>query len=290
MQNRSSNRRQFLIGSGSLVVGCASTTTTGLAEDKSESTPLADMASYLRRAGVWEVAAEIGLDADAVFRPLARRADHPYRLYRWSVSYAETGGPLIQALPPEEEMGWMPWEEWLAIDGKPVRRSMVLYPVREMKARIPLWWCLETSRDLTPRRATPAPSLEALFRRDRIIEAAEVLGMDAVKTLLEPLSAAAEHVYRQMRWTVAPHRLAADLPVIQCLPPAGKGHEWPWETWYTDGKVPLIHHVHYAVPNDRTHPSPWRERDGAPQRPAELFGVEWHWYNDRNMAPALAQR
>ncbi len=243
----------------------------------------------LRHAGIWEAAPEIGLDADKVFLPLAKRTDHPYRMYRWSVSYAETGGPLIQALPPEEEMGWMPWEEWLKLDGKPVRRAMALFPIDKMKGQIPLWWCLERSDDLTPRRATTPGTLAELFKRDRIIEAAKVTGFDAVKELLAPMSLKGEAVYRRMRWSVAPHRIAADLPVIQCLPPADKMREWPWETWYTDGKTPLIHHVHYTVPNARTEPKSWREREGAPQRPQELFGHNWYWYNDLEMAPALAK-
>jgi hypothetical protein len=234
------------------------------------------------------VAAEIGLDADQVFLPLAQRSDHPYAMYRWSVSYAATGGPLIQAQPPEEETGWMPWEEWSKQDGHAVRRAMVLFPVREMKRQVPLWWCLEQSRDLTPRRAKPPRTLAELFRRDRILEAARVTGFDAAKTLLAPLSPRAEEIYLRMRWSVAPHRLAADLPVIQCLPPADKLREWPWETWYTDGKVSLIHHVHLTVASQLTEPKPWRERDGAPQRPAELFGKWWYWYNDLDMAPALA--
>ena len=215
----------------------------------------------IRGAGLWEAAGEIGIDANKVFLPLAQRTDHPYRMYRWSVSYAETGGPLIQALPPEEEMGWMPWEEWLALEGKPVRRAMVLFPVWEMKRQAPLWWCLEKSHDLTPRRATPPQTLAALFHRDRIIAAAKVTGFDAVKLLLTPLSAKAEQIYLRMRWSAAPHRLAADLPVIQCLPPADKRRRWPWETWYTDGTTPLIHHVHLTVPNSRTGPKAWRERD-----------------------------
>lgn len=243
----------------------------------------------LRRAGIWEVADDIGLDADKVFGPLVASKHHPYHLYRWSVSYAETGKPLIQALPPEEEMGWMPWEEWLEMDGKPVRRAMALYPVREMKRKVPLWWCLEKSHDLTPRRASQPTTLKELFRRDRIFEAAEVTGFDAGKLLLEPLSPKAEQLYLQMRWSVAPHRLAADLPVIQCLPPMDKRGEWPWESWYTDGKTPMIHHVHLTVANQRTEPESWRERNGAPQRPAELFGAKWYWYDDPDMAPALAK-
>ncbi|MCX6925023.1 MAG: hypothetical protein NT154_17695 [Verrucomicrobia bacterium] len=283
------SRRQFVVGSGLAAAAGAWAPVRSWAGVEEPPGHAVDFAMVLSRAGVWEASQEIGLDSERVFRPLAQRTNHPYRSYRWSVSYAETGGPLIQALPPEEEMGWMPWEEWLALEGKPVRRAMVLYPVREMTRRVPRWWCLEKSHDLTPRRVAPPPTLEALFRRDRIFEAARVVKFDVDKTLLAPLSPRARQIYLGMRWSIAPHRLAADLPVIQCLPPADKRREWPWETWYTDGKTPLIHHVHLTVPNNRTEPKSWRERDGAPQRPAELFGANWYWYNDLNMAPALAK-
>jgi hypothetical protein len=282
------NRRTFFSGAAMAAVGHALCAPCARGGDSPKPDGEGDFEKRLRVAGIWDVAADIGLDADAVFLPLTERADHPYRLYRWSVSYAETGAPLIQALPPEEEMGWMPWEEWLRLDGRPVRRAMALFPVKDMKRKVPRWWCLERSEDLTPRRATPPPTMEALFERDRIFEAASAAGFDAARTLLAPLSPAARQAYLRMRWSLAPHRLAADLPVIQCLPPADKMDEWPWETWYTDGTVPLIHHVHVTKPNARTEPESWRERNGAPQRPAELFGRRWYWYNDEDMKPAMA--
>ncbi len=34
--------------------------------------------------------------------------------------------------------------------------------------------------------------------------------------------------------------------------------------------------------------SKWGEGIGAPQRPPEIFGVVWYWYDDPSMAPALA--
>lgn len=276
------NRRQFV--SASALAFAAGTTARSTAAEA----PRPGFAEVLQRAGIREAAAEIGMDADKVFGPLIERTNHPYRSYRWSVSYAETGGPLIQALPPEEETGWMPWEEWFALDGQPTRRAMVLYPVKETTRGVPRWWPVESSTsDLQPRRALPPKTLAELFHRDRIIEAAKATGFDAEKLLLKPMTPAAESIYLQMRWSAAPHRLAADLPVIQCLPPRERAHEWPWETWYTDGKTPLIHHVHLSAPNERTAKDPWRERDGAPQRPAELFGTKWYWYDDPEMTPAL---
>ncbi len=248
-----------------------------------------DMIKLLSKAGVQEASRLIGINFERTFEPLTREKQHPYGRYRWSVSYSVTGGPVIQALPPEEEMGWTPWEEWFSLDGHPVRRAMVLYPVKEMTRNVPLWWVLEQSRtNLLPRCSIAAKTLEELFRRDRVYEAASVVGFDAQKVIIEQLSSNARVIYMQMRWSVAPHRLAADLPVIQCLPPTDKMNEWPWETWYTDGKTPLIHHVHYAHPTGRTASKSWNERDEAPQRPFELFGHDWYWYNDKSMTPALA--
>jgi hypothetical protein len=285
------NRRNFvrrsLFGAGA---GWLATRISSWSGPAAEVSGGLDLLGVLRRAGVPETAREIGLDFERLFAPLAVTAGCPYQRYRWSVSYAAAGGPLIQALPPEEEMGWTPWEEWFALAGRPRRRAMVLYPVRQMTRQVPSWWCLEQSEtNLSPRCATPARTLAELFGRDRILEAAAAVGFDAKKLILDPLSPRARAIYLQMRWSIAPHRLAADLPVIQCLPPRERAHQWPWETWYTDGQTPLIHHVHYAKPSLLTHPKAWRERDGAPQRPLELFGLDWYWYNDESMTPALAK-
>jgi hypothetical protein len=187
-------------------------------------------------------------------------------------------------------MGWAPWEEWFTEDGAPVRRAMVLFPVKHLVRNVPQWWCLGESRtDLQPRLTNSPVSMEELFRRSRIFEAAGTVGFDARKTILDPMNPAAQAIYLAMRWSVAPHRLAADLPVIQCLPPAGRSGQWPWETWYTDGKSPLIHHVHYTAPKARTGKQSWHERKEVPQRPAELFGSDWYYYNDDSMTPALAK-
>ena len=249
-----------------------------------------DLLQVLKDAGVPEASQALGINFGETFGSLDGKSHHIYLRYRWSVSYSVTGSPLIQALPPEEEMGWLPWEEWYSLNGKPVRRAMVLYPVKEMTRNVPIWWVLEQSSiELFPRDSIAPRTIEELFRRNRVYEAANAVGFDAQKLIIEPLSFNAKEIYLRMRWTVAPHRLAADLPVIQCLPPVDKLNEWPWETWYTDGKTPLIHHVHYTKPTGHTAPKSWKERDGAPQRPFELFRHEWYWYNDDSFTPALGR-
>jgi hypothetical protein len=67
-----------------------------------------------------------------------------------------------------------------------------------------------------------------------------------------------------------------------------RSNVWPWESWYTDGVIPRIHHVHYTAetPLAKTR---WSEYPGALQRPPEIAGVTWFWYDSASMIPALAQ-
>lgn len=140
---------------------------------------------------------------------------------------------------------------------------------------------------MAPRYSKPAASLDELLKRARIDEAAKVLGFDAKKTLLDPFSAEGRERYMQCRWVVVPHRLAADTPVIYVLPPMHLADQWPWESWYTDGTTPLILHVHYTRPNPKTTGT-WKEYPNAPERPPEIFGPLWHWYDDTALVPTMA--
>jgi len=123
----------------------------------------------------------------------------------------------------------------------------------------------------------------------RVDEAAAYLGFDAHATLVVPLREDGQRVYSEYRWVVIPHWLAKDGPVIYALPPMHRADIWPWESWYRDGAGALIHHVHYAAPHPRCTAT-WRESPGAPQRPPEIFGVTWHWYDEPTMTPALGGR
>ena len=77
------------------------------------------------------------------------------------------------------------------------------------------------------------------------------------------------------------------MPVIYLLPPMNRSDAWPWESWYTDGQTPLIHHVHYTAKTPLTT-GVWRIFPGAPQRPAEIFGRDWYWYDDTKLIPTMA--
>ena len=180
---------------------------------------------------------------------------------------------MINALPPEEEMGWTPWERWYKDETGVTRKdSWVLYPLRSPTLSGTAKWYSLDDQSLMPRYLVTPPNLQNQLLRARIPEAANVIGFDSYEILVTPLSEKVQSYYQQCRWVVMPHILAADGPVIYILPPMNRSNEWPWESWYTDGKVKLIHHVHFTKENKRTIGS-WKEFPGAPQRPPEIFGV-----------------
>jgi hypothetical protein len=244
----------------------------------------------LRAAGINNACEEMNIDFKAVFAPLAATANHPYRQYRWSVSRDAQGNPVIHALPPEEEMGWTPWERWSLKGYMPIRTAWVLYPVKEPIERgMVRWYKLEEPENLIPRFLHETKNLASMLRLARIDVAAGWLGMDFIEVFIDPLQPAAQQIYEQFRWVVIPHVLAIDGPVIYALPPMDKSDDWPWESWYTDGSIPVVHHIHYTREKDNTSGS-WAEGPDAPQRPPEIFGHTWYWYDDPEMIPALSKK
>ncbi len=246
-----------------------------------------EMLAVLSAAGIFEQARKMGFDASKYLVPLAHLPNNPYRRYRWSIGYNTNDSIMISALPTEEEVGWTPWERWYR-DSKGIIRkeSWVLYPSKNTSVNSGAHWYKLEDESLYPRYLHTPKSLEELFKVYRIDEAANILGFDASKVLIEPLSASAKNYYLQCRWVVIPHILAADGPVIYILPPMHQSDQYPWESWYTDGKTKLIHHVHYTQPNQRATKS-WKEFSGAPQRPPEIFGVVWYWFDDKALQPTI---
>jgi len=78
-------------------------------------------ATQLSYAGIFAAATSMGMDADAAFGSLLSRPAHPYRRYRWFVNMDEFGNRVIHAAPPEEEVGWTPWERWRISGARVVR-------------------------------------------------------------------------------------------------------------------------------------------------------------------------
>jgi hypothetical protein len=243
----------------------------------------------LSSAGIFDAARQIGLDANKYLVPLAVHSNHPYRRYRWSVGYHPNGGLMISALPPEEESGWTPWERWYKdFQGVTRKESWVMYPLKTLTNSDKASWYKLEENDLFPWHLKKEFGLENKLHRTRIFEAADVIGFDADMTLIKPLSKKGKLYYQQCRWTVIPHILSDDGPVIYILPPMNRSDDWPWESWYTDGKTKLIHHVHFTEKKKNTKGS-WKEFPGAPQRPPEIFGVNWYWYNDKKLRPTMTE-
>lgn len=244
--------------------------------------------AQLSLLGIFEAAHETGLDVDQYLKPLAQRVDHNYRNYRWSVGYHQSGRTMINAVPPEEESGWTPWERWYK-DGNGLTRkeSWVLYPLKNPTPLGTAKWYKLDENDLMPRYLKRTSTLENKLRQARIFEASMSIGFDTDEILIKPLSEKGQSYYQQCRWVIIPHILSADGPVIYILPPMNRSAEWPWESWYSDGKTKLIHHVHFTKENKFTS-GLWKEYPGAPQRPPEIFGVNWYWYDDKDLKPTMA--
>lgn len=244
--------------------------------------------AILSSAGIFDAAHQIGLDVNEYLLPLARNAIHSYRRYRWSVGYHPGGGVMISALPPEEESGWTPWERWYKDDqGVTRKESWVMYPLKDPTPSGTARWYQLDDVGLIPRFLKRPAAIENKLKEARIYEAASIIGFNADEILIKPLSKKGQFYYQQCRWVVIPHILSGDGPVIYILPPMIRSDEWPWESWYTDGKVRLIHHVHFTKKKSETK-GLWREYPGAPQRPPEIFGVDWYWYDDKDLRPTMA--
>ena len=245
----------------------------------------ADFLTILRAAQVMSACQEMGISFEKVFAPMAASTKHSYRRYQWSVTRDENNAPIIHAVPPEEESGRTPWERWSVKDGKPVHTDGVQYPIQKpIKRGVLSWYELGQSADLTPHFMQPFSDLEAQLRLARVDVGAEWLGLGFKKTFIDSISEEVQQRYRQFRWVLIPHVLAADGPVIYALPPMHKSDDWPWLSWYTDGKTPRILHVHYTAEKPLTTGS-WSENPGAPQRPPEIYGHTWYWYDDPKLLP-----
>jgi hypothetical protein len=238
-------------------------------------------ATQLGNAGIFDAAKTMSMDVDAVFGSFLTSPAHPYRRYRWFVNMDEFGNRVIHAAPPEEEMGWTPWERWRIHDGRIIREQWVSEPGRR-------WHVLDESLDvLTPRFAASPPSLRVQLLLSCVDVAAHALDLDFDATFISPATDDVQKMYMQLRWAVIPHWLAGDGPVIYALPPMHKSDVLPWESWYRDGSGKLIHHVHYTAQHPQTQGT-WQEGAGSLQRPPEVMGVVWHWHDEPSMTPALA--
>ena len=225
----------------------------------------------------------LGFDSDDTFGALLTAADSPYRAFRWSVGKDRDGGPVIHALPPEEEVGWTPWERWCGGDDGPRHESWV----KGGSLSAYRWHRLEeNASDLQPRLTRPGRDLSARLGLARVDAGFAAIGVD-VQTEVIGTIGVAEARYLQYRWAVIPHWIADDGPVVYAIPPLDRAADWPWESWYRELADDVIHHVHYTAPREGC-PNQWREEIGAPQRPPEILGLDWWWGAAADATPAMA--
>lgn len=238
-----------------------------------------ELALRLRRLGVLDEADAMGSCVREALELLIESEDHPYSRFRWSLTSDEDGLLTINAVPPEEETGWTPWERWRRGSDGPEREAWVADGISNE-------WTLLSAGDLAPRGILDGMDLPARLERARVPEALAASGIDVATDILEPLDAGAEARYRQYRWVVIPHHTVPG-PVVYAIPAMHRSDVDPWESWYAGvaGGAP-IHHVHFTAPRPECT-GRWREGVDAPDRPPEVCGVDWYWYAS-DVRPALA--
>lgn len=82
-----------------------------------------ELKEILIEAGVDKACKEIGIDFDDIFlKKIRDKKTNPYEEYEWMVLDYPGAGSVINAVPPEEKTGTLPWEEWWNMDhGKDLR-------------------------------------------------------------------------------------------------------------------------------------------------------------------------
>ena len=77
-----------------------------------------ELVKILKEKDVDDAFAVIGLDFDASFaNKLADSDDNPYRDYEWVVKVVPVFGHVVNAVPVDEKMDTLFWEEWFTKDG-----------------------------------------------------------------------------------------------------------------------------------------------------------------------------
>lgn len=216
----------------------------------------------------------MGLDVARISEALSSTRHH-YERYRWSVALGEGFREVIHAVPPEEELGWTPWERWTVDDaGRASHRCWVAAPSQDDPRFA--WQPMDDPRAvaLDPLFGGVEGDLRSRWDLNGVSDALALLGIDP-EHLLAPLAQEQLTRYTECRWVVIPHFLAGDGPVVYSLPATDSPAGWPWETWYRAAGE-TAHHVHF----DRPRPGfaeEWSEPAGAPQRPPEVLGGTWFW-------------
>lgn len=247
--------------------------------------PGTDLDERLRAGGVFAAFERMCVDVDEI-RGALSAGHHHYERYRWSVALGDGFREVVHALPPEEEVGWTPWERWTTDeDGNAVHQCWVTAVVHG--AQRVAWRTLDEPQAsaLTPLFGAPEHDLRERWEVNGVRDALAFLGMDPGE-LLAQVGPQALAQYTACRWVVIPHFLAGGGPVVYSIPPAGSADRWPWETWYAETSGGTTHHAHFG----RSSPGfvqEWFEPAGAPQRPPEVLGQTWFWADPGSLDPVM---
>lgn len=240
----------------------------------------------LQDGGVLDAFAAMRIDPGAMVEAL-RATRHHYERYRWSVALGDGFRNVIHAVPPEEEVGWTPWERWVVDEAGRASRECWIAACAAGGRRMG-WQRLddERTKGLEPLFNAAVDDLQTRFDLVGVSDAFAVLGIDRDELLamMEPV----RDEYSLCRWVVIPHFLADEGPVVYSIPSTRNADGWPWETWYATGGQ-LLHHVHLDQPRPGCDEE-WSEPVGAPQRPPEVLGRTWFWGDPGSVTPALAPR
>lgn len=95
---------------------------------------MSEWISLLRSKGIDREFEAQGFDFDSLFSSALRgggtdhggEAAEPYASYEWLVKKVLPFGTVINAVPPDEQMGALPWEEWYVREGKPHHHVLYL--------------------------------------------------------------------------------------------------------------------------------------------------------------------
>jgi hypothetical protein len=78
-----------------------------------------DLIAYLKQEGIDRSFAELGLDLFSLFpESRDREATDRYGQHEWLVKTVPRVGTIINAVPPDDKLTELPWEEWYVLDGK----------------------------------------------------------------------------------------------------------------------------------------------------------------------------
>jgi hypothetical protein len=78
-----------------------------------------DLIAYLKQKGVDRSFAELGLDLFSQFPENKRQAaTRLYGQHEWLVKKIAIYGTVINAVPPDDQIERLPWEEWYVLEGK----------------------------------------------------------------------------------------------------------------------------------------------------------------------------